>query len=437
MESTIIYNFSWPSIVKLIYGSKSQIRLILPSIHMEWADLLEIAKTNGVNDIKVCLNNSEKSIRDGFGDDKAIQKLIDLKILLNETPQNRISLISVDSYNYLYFPTSRIFESNIDENFINAIEIDQFTAASILSSFFPEDLAILRESLLCNAPLILKSNSERLENIIEDFSLAKTPKLSKNLDLNTFQNISANLKKNPPIEPDLKRVIEVYNLKVQFVELKFENGNINGRRVSIPKKALPFESPELVKILDAGMRIFEDVKENERKISEKYSSIQDDVKKLRETYLKPIKCRSDKSILIKENTKDYLERIKVIENKISNSKSELINDIDIEIENAKNRLFKELCQFFIKNPPKEIKEYYSKDRIPSKCSDYVRNLMAGMNFPDPYKMVEGMKLVNRFYDLTWNDLYDKELLKEFDEKGILKDDLDSIRQLRPAFEIRN
>ncbi len=78
----------------------------------------------------------------------------------------------------ILFPTSRIFESNIDEGIINAIEIDQITPAGILSSFFPEDLAILRSSLSNNASSILEKNSERLDNTIEDLSLAKSPKLS-------------------------------------------------------------------------------------------------------------------------------------------------------------------------------------------------------------------------------------------------------------------
>ena len=79
MESSLIYSLAWPTIVKLIDEARNQIRLILPSIHSEWADLLESAKKQEV-DIKVCLNNSEKYIRDGFGDDKAIQKLINLGI---------------------------------------------------------------------------------------------------------------------------------------------------------------------------------------------------------------------------------------------------------------------------------------------------------------------------------------------------------------------
>lgn len=146
MTTGIILTISWPEIVKMLSDSKKQIRLILPSIHSEWSDLLESCQKNGIN-IKICLNNSEKFIRDGFGDDKAIQKLISLGIQVNETHNNRISLISVDNAHYLYFHTSRIFGSNIDDDVLNGIEVDQITGSIILSSFFPEEIPDLASAL--------------------------------------------------------------------------------------------------------------------------------------------------------------------------------------------------------------------------------------------------------------------------------------------------
>jgi hypothetical protein len=435
MEYNNIIKISWSKISSMITESKRQVRLILPSIHTEWVELLKMAKDKGV-DIKVCLNNSEKCIRDGFGDDKAIQKLIDFNIQVNETQNNRISMVSVDNSHYLYFPTSRIFESYEEEDSFNAVHVDQVTAATILSAYFPEDLASIRTELVTNSSLIQEINNERLEETIEDLSLGKTVKLSKNLDIEVFKDITQSLKVNPPLEPDLKRAIEVYNLKVQFAELKFENGNIAGRRVSIPKKALPFESPELKRILDAGMKLFTDGYDNKRVTFDLYSSIQENVKNLRLEYLIPIKCRSNKSILIKNRKGAFEKAIRSINKTVTEAKSKLINDIDIEIENSKTQLGEELYQYFLKNPPKEILENFRPERIPSKCSDYVFKIINKMNFPDPTKMVEGMRLITNFYDLTWNDFSDEELLKEFKEKGILEEDLDAIRQLRPAFEVR-
>lgn len=88
---------------------------MLPSLHEEWAMLIEKVVQEGLTDIKVCVNNSEKYMRDGFGDEKSIMLLKDLNIEITETANNRISLISADNNHLLYFPTSRVFEKLIDE----------------------------------------------------------------------------------------------------------------------------------------------------------------------------------------------------------------------------------------------------------------------------------------------------------------------------------
>ena len=135
MESQIMYQISWPTLVNLISEAKKRIKLIVPSIHSEWVMLLAGAHDRGV-DIKVCLNNSEKSIREGFGNDNAIQKLLDVKIPVNESKPNRISIISVDDNHFLYFPTSRIFEDPTDEGIINAVVLDPLNSISFLYSLF-------------------------------------------------------------------------------------------------------------------------------------------------------------------------------------------------------------------------------------------------------------------------------------------------------------
>ncbi|MBN1184307.1 MAG: hypothetical protein JXB49_18600 [Bacteroidales bacterium] len=433
MNSNIIFQISWPDIVNIISESKSRIRLILPSIHVEWVILLEAALLRKI-DIKVCVNNTEKIIREGYGDDSAIKKLLDLNVLVNESSPSRISLISVDNNHFLYFPTSRIFEDPVDEGISNAIALDQVTAVSILSAFFPEELSILRNNLADRRMVINEEYQERMENVIEDFSLGKINRKANTFDQGKFQSICNELKINPPIEPDLKRAIDIYNLKVQFVELRFENGKITGKRVRIPKKALPFESPELKRILDAGMKIFPNAIKN--KTFHLYASIQNEVKRIREKYLQAIKCRPQKSILIKKYKSDFQNDIDEINKHIETVKLKLINDIDTEIEKSKNRLETELFEYFRKNPPAEIKKYYSNDKLPLKVNDYVGGLMKNMKFPKAHELIEGMKLIVNFYDLTWDDFSDKELLNEFDEKRILKYDLDSIRQLSKAFKVR-
>lgn len=431
MENSILLTLSWKEIADLLHGAKSRIRVVIPSIHMDWFDILEKAAEKNI-DIEICINNSEKSIRDGYGDHKAIRKVLGLPIKIHETDRNRIGLISVDNSSFLYFSTSRIFEEGSDKNNFNAVKIDTVTAAQIMYFYFPNDTTFLK-NLLKDEVLLFDNAHDQIKKFKNDISLNNLPKLSCNFNSDTFRSISERLDTNPPLEPDLKREIEVYNLKVQFVELRFENGKISGRRVNIPRNALPIDSPDLKRIMDAGMRIFTDA---QQKI-DSYTSIQEEVKITRERYLIPIKCRPEKSIIEKIRKDEFQFYIDAINNRIKNQKIELISKIDDEIEKSKYQLKEELKKYYHNKPPEGINGNYFGEQLLKKIDDFVGVIVSRMDFPKAHKMVDGMKLTVRYYDLTPDDFNDEELLGEFEEKRILKGDIESIRHMRAAFEARN
>lgn len=81
----MIDKLSWPHISSLLLDCRNKIRLVLPAIHEEWSMLIAKVIQKGVVNVKVCINNSEKYIRDGFGDEKAIKLLSDLNVEMVET----------------------------------------------------------------------------------------------------------------------------------------------------------------------------------------------------------------------------------------------------------------------------------------------------------------------------------------------------------------
>lgn len=120
----------------------------------------------------------------------------------------------------------------------------------------------MQEDLLQNITDSLEKTREQMEQMIDDIEDGKGLSVSTEFDEQKFKGILQNLKVNPVQSPDLKREIEVYTTKIHFVELKFESGKINGRRVKIPARAMPFQSEELKRILESSMRIFS-TKEND------------------------------------------------------------------------------------------------------------------------------------------------------------------------------
>ncbi|HWS60107.1 MAG TPA: hypothetical protein VN182_04180, partial [Flavobacterium sp.] len=66
----------FPKFVEEIFNASENLYLSLPSIHQEMADALILVKQQKPTiKIKVVVDNSEESIRNGFGDIEGIDKL--------------------------------------------------------------------------------------------------------------------------------------------------------------------------------------------------------------------------------------------------------------------------------------------------------------------------------------------------------------------------
>lgn len=237
-----------------------------------------------------------------------------------------------------------------------------------------------------------------MEQMIDDIEDGKGLSVSTEFDEQKFKDILQNLKVNPVQSPDLKREIEVYTTKIQFVELKFENGKINGRRVKIPAKAMPFQSEELKRILESSMRIFA-TKENALEGLKNYKLIQIQEREIRKKYLKNIHCRNDKGVIEKERKWGFEIAVRKLNELIQTSKEGLIKNIDEEIKNSKKRLKAELIPFFNANTPPAL-EAFEIDELVEQVPSYVNNLVyQEISFPTGKEMVENMGLNYRYYDL--------------------------------------
>ena len=192
----MVQKLSWYEINDLLLKAKSKIRLVLPSLHEEWAMLIERLVQKGLTDIKVCINNSEKYMRDGFGDEKSIMLLKGMGIELVETANNRISLVSADDNHFLFFPTSRVFESLHDENVTNAFQVDDLTAMRLLFSFFPSEQLKSEGDLAQMIIDTLKQAKEQLFQVVYDIKIDNVPAVSKDFNEQKFEVIHNFLSKH-------------------------------------------------------------------------------------------------------------------------------------------------------------------------------------------------------------------------------------------------
>lgn len=104
-----IETLNYGSIVDLISQAKERICISLPGIDVELADALVRLKASA--EIIVLLDNSEATIRSGYGEIEGIEELRKAGIRLKECTGNFVSFIILDDIGYFVFPQSRIFSA--------------------------------------------------------------------------------------------------------------------------------------------------------------------------------------------------------------------------------------------------------------------------------------------------------------------------------------
>ena len=433
MNREFILHIGFREITDLISSAKNFIFLSLPNIHDEVCEsLISYKNENNINDIKILLDNSESNYRNGFGDIKAVEKLKKANIDIYELKENLVSFIICDDIGYYLFPQSRIFSSDTDLS-SNAVLIDPVSVIRLKNYFSPNSLNVEKDEIENQIIESFTKVKEYILNAANDLEQKKAFQINT-LDEADIEEVRNSLDKNPPLHPDLQRQIKTYITKVQFVELTFEGANLHTKDVIIPPKALPFKDENIKKKLNTKMKLFSNI--DEKKGFERFTELKAKIEKIRNNYLQPLTCRKDKSVIKIEDKLNLKGEIEKIKKEIPEVNKQIRDFIKMEVLNSKKQIQKELHDFLIENPPDNLKDY--KDNLfKESIEDEVNKIINHIKFPEPDQILNKVSIKNNFYDLTFEDFKDPELLSEFSDKGIMNsNDIESIVKIKNAFEVK-
>ena len=258
MSANFIVKLSFKSLNDFIWNAQKRIFYSYPSLHPEIALSIKSKFENNNNlDIRVVIDPSEKNFRNGYGDIKAIDILKNF-ITIYEAENNLISFIITDDEGFFIFPESRLFEE--DGKSFNAARLSRLDILKLIKHFFPpKDMFEKDELFNLTSDADVESRNE-LKQIVIDIDNDNFTSSIPVLNTKKFQEVRKNLEINPPLEPDLKRKIDVYTAKIQFVELSFTGVNFDVKKVSIPIEALPIKDERLINILETKIRLFENLR---------------------------------------------------------------------------------------------------------------------------------------------------------------------------------
>jgi len=425
----LIYTLSSQDIHNLIRTANKRIYISLPSIDEKLADSLV---NLGVSNItQLVIDNSEESIRNGFGEQSGIDRLMASNFAIHQSDGNMISFIIVDQNGFFIFPQSKIFQD--EPQGPNAYKLDPVTIQLLIQNYFKSEISPYESGLL--DPEAVETANMYFEKVLQEIRQNGFDNITFPLDKTKYEEIRQSLLANPPLSPDLQRQINTYTAKIQFVELKFKGGNLENRIAQLPKKAIPINSEELRNLLLTRIKMFHDISDHPEYKS--FQSFKEKIDTLRLQYLIPITCRPGKNIVKMEDKIAFLEELKSLKTESKVVTSSLTSLLDIGQLNTKDLLRKELQAFFKINEPSEVKNFQTKDYKEKKINDIIDKIVASAKFSPIDQLIKRITLEEHFYDLTWNDFKDEELHHEFLEKGIMgKDEIESIVSQKKAYEVK-
>lgn len=423
----LIDRIDYPKFIDEVLRATHHLYLSLPSVDDEIAEVL-IRKASEIS-IKVLIDNSEESIRNGFGEIAGIEKLIHNKVQIFQAEGNLVSFIISDDVGYFLFPQSKIFLEKAKGT--NAFKIDPVTIQLLIQHFFPSENQSEENKFEQSATI--GDSINHFETAFQD--IKQNDSAASEFDNEKYESIKKKLKVNPPLSPNLQRQINTYTAKIQFVELKFSGGNLENRIAQLPKKAIPINSDELKSLLLTRIKMFQDISKNPD--YKKFQDLKDEVEKLRKKYLTPITCRQGKSIIKMEEKEIFLVELNKLKETTKTLNKELVTMLEEGKLKTIDLLRKELKTFLQTNEPQELKIITKQEVKERKLEEIINTIVASVKFPEVSNLLEKISLTELFYDLTWNDFKDEKLHKEFEEKKIMvKDEIDSIVKLKDAFEAK-
>jgi hypothetical protein len=389
------------TILKLLFSAKKQVLISVPNITSEIAHSLVSTFLKGI-DVLLFLEFSENTYRNGYGDIEAIDIIQKTNIrILNKNGFN-IYFFIIDDFGYFYFPKSSFHEKE-----------------GIAFDLFPMTYEqILQIKILLRVHV--DEDEDTIDKVLEQISTDQLNEISSAIKIIGEEEQKFVLKKlstNPPLKPYFARTLDVYKAKFQYVDLKFKGANINSTKVKLPAKALPFKDNKLKNAIEANLKLFTNL--SEKDFLNDFFEIKDKIKELRDKYLFHIKIR-DKSILPRDQRIEFENEIKSIVDDISETKTKILNKLQGEINNARKGIENSLYDFLLANPPDNSNNLFD-DVLEDNIKYEVSKIITKIKFPDASSLLDDMKLDYYYYDITWEDLNNKDFQNEMLEKHLLSE----------------
>jgi hypothetical protein len=226
-----------------------------------------------------------------------------------------------------------------------------------------------------------------------------------------LKDVTKDLAQNPPKNFDLSRAVNVYNAKIQFVELKVAGCRLSEHRARLPQQLVHVlrKNPDLSRKIENSIRLLD---EEDALVTDKDLS-QDTIFKRRdeiaEKYLRPI--RSVGTVIERSLKTDFLNDVKSLKAEVVKFATSVEANLSERFENTAQQLATELLDEVLADLPQRWRKKLGPRPDPERVRWLILEELLKA-FGTPAGKVGKMKVETVFKDVTYDMLNDADFQEQ-------------------------
>lgn len=388
---SLFCSLSSQSIADFIRSARQSVCYAAPGIQPDVAQaMVEIGGQLGPEMLTVCLDFDERVMRMGYGEIGAVKLLRDAKVNVRSSPGLRTALVVVDDAGFIFTPTALYLEAEPTGSAApNAIRMSDEQVAEALARLSPAAKAI------AVAQAKTPEEKRRIEALPLDVGSAQ-------IDDERFAEVGISLKEAPPVRFDLARQVRVFEPYLQYVELSLTGAAIQRHRLAIPQTIQKLGGS---KDLENRLRTTFELIEKGSKLSSK--PLEDALNDIRKNFT-PSLGNDHGRVVLKAAKPHLTERLTAFREKLNKHQADVAAELQKHLDESRKQIIAYYLPRMVETRPNDLPDAFlgrwsRGDPLEDAARGWLDSQLDPV-FPSAESLIRGMKLNERFKDVTFETL---------------------------------
>ena len=354
--------------------------------------MVEVAGRVGKEMLTVSLDFDDRVMRMGYGNVDAVKLLLDAGIAVQSSPGLRTALVVVDNEGYIFTPTALYLEAEpTDGAASNAVRMSGEQVSQALARLSPAAKTIA----------IAQAKTPEAKQHIEALTVDV---VSAPITPEKLAEVTSSLETAPPVRFDLARQVRVFEPYLQYVELSLTGAAIQRHRMAIPEKIQNLGGSEE---LENRLRTTFELIEKGSKLSSK--PLEDALNEIRKNFT-PSLGKDHGRVVLKAAKPHLVTRLKEFRIKLEAHQKSVAEDLHKHLDTSREQIVAYyLPRVMAAKPDALLGQSLNGEVSEAAAAGWLHGELDKV-FPSAESLIHGMKLEERYKDVTFETLNREDFL---------------------------